>query len=178
VVPAPVLQNDTLRLRPLDESDRDAVHALLVEPAGARWWSVHGDEPPEDELFAPNDTLTCWAIEESGALVGVLMADEELTPGYRSAGLDLSLTTDAQGRGLGPAALRLTIDWLASQRGHHRFTIDPRASNANAIRAYEKVGFQPVGVMRGYERDADGRLHDGLLMDLLVDSSSQVHPRR
>ena len=172
MVPAPVLQNDALRLRPLEETDREAVRALLAEPSVARWWSVPGDEPPEDELFAPNETLTCWAIEESAALVGVLMAEEELTPGYRSAGLDLSLTTAAQGRGLGPAALRLTIDWLTRERGHHRFTIDPRASNANAIRAYAKVGFQPVGVLRQYERDADGRLHDGLLMDLLVDSSS------
>ena len=30
------------------------------------------------------------------------------------------------------------------------------------------VGFKPVGVMRQYERDTDGKgWHDGLLMDLL-----------
>lgn len=31
------------------------------------------------------------------------------------------------------------------------------------------VGFRPVGVMRRYERGADGDWHDGLLMDLLAD---------
>jgi aminoglycoside 6'-N-acetyltransferase len=29
------------------------------------------------------------------------------------------------------------------------------------------VGFQPVGVLRRYERGPDGSWHDGLLMDLL-----------
>jgi len=31
------------------------------------------------------------------------------------------------------------------------------------------VGFRPVGVMRRYERGADGTFHDGLLMDLLAE---------
>jgi hypothetical protein len=52
-------------------------------------------------------------------------------------------------------------------RGHHRLTIDPAASNARAIAAYAKVGFRPVGIMRQYERGPDGTWHDGLLMELL-----------
>jgi len=51
-------------------------------------------------------------------------------------------------------------------RGHHRLTIDPAADNLAAIRAYEKVGFRTVGVMREYWRAPDGTWHDGLLMDL------------
>jgi aminoglycoside 6'-N-acetyltransferase len=58
--------------------------------------------------------------------------------------------------------------WLIEARGHHRLTIDPAAGNARAIRAYERVGFRPVGVMRRYEGDLDGTWHDGLLMDLLA----------
>jgi len=42
------------------------------------------------------------------------------------------------------------------------------AANSQAIRCYTKVGFQPVGVMRAYERGPDGRFHDGLLMDMLA----------
>ncbi len=56
---------------------------------------------------------------------------------------------------------------LFGQRGHHRLTIDPAAHNQRAIRSYQRVGFRPVGVMRRYERGADGSWHDGLLMDLL-----------
>ena len=46
--------------------------------------------------------------------------------------------------------------------------IDPAADNAAAIRCYSKAGFRPVGIMRDYERGADGTWHDGLLMDLLA----------
>ena len=55
---------------------------------------------------------------------------------------------------------------LVEERGHHRITIDPAVENTQAIRAYEKVGLTPVGVMRAYERDmATGEWHDGLLME-------------
>ena len=71
---------------------------------------------------------------------------------------------------LGTEAVRRVVARLSSERGHHRLTIDPAADNVAAIRAYEKVGFRPVGVMRAYERDAGGDgWHDGLLMELVVD---------
>jgi aminoglycoside 6'-N-acetyltransferase len=48
-----------------------------------------------------------------------------------------------------------------------------RGGHAAAIRAYEKAGFRPVGVMHQYERDAGGDgWHDGLLMELLADTIS------
>ena len=40
--------------------------------------------------------------------------------------------------------------------------------NEHAIRAYARVGFRPVGLMRDYERGPDGTYHDGMLMDLLA----------
>ncbi len=46
-----------------------------------------------------------------------------------------------------------------------------------AIRAYEKVGFRPVGIMRRYEPDVGGRgWHDGLLMELLA-GDEEAAPR-
>jgi aminoglycoside 6'-N-acetyltransferase len=47
--------------------------------------------------------------------------------------------------------------------------IDPAVENEQAIRCYEHVGFRRVGVMRRYERGADGMWHDNLLLDLLAD---------
>jgi aminoglycoside 6'-N-acetyltransferase len=83
--------------------------------------------------------------------------------------VDIYLTTAAQGHGLGPDAIRTLARYLFDERGHHRLTIDPAASNTRGIAAYTKVGFKPVGIMRQYERGADGTWHDGLLMDLLRD---------
>jgi aminoglycoside 6'-N-acetyltransferase len=96
----------------------------------------------------------------------------EPDPRYRHAAIDIFLGGRFQDHGLGTEALRLLAGHLFDERGHHRLTIDPAAANERAIRAYEKVGFRPVGVMRRYERGPDGRFHDGLLMDVLRDDLS------
>ncbi|MES1239578.1 MAG: GNAT family protein, partial [Chloroflexota bacterium] len=96
-------------------------------------------------------------------------ASEEPDEDYRHASIDIFVSTRFQDRGLGTDALRTLVRYLIDVRGHHRLTIDPAASNARAIRSYEKVGFKPVGIMRRYERGKDGTYHDGLLMDLLAE---------
>ena len=93
---------------------------------------------------------------------------EEEDPMYRHAGIDLFLSASAQGQGLGTEAIRILARHLIDERGHHRLTIDPATDNHAAIRAYERVGFTRVGVMRSYEQGPDGTWHDGLLMELLA----------
>jgi len=72
------------------------------------------------------------------------------------------------GTGLAREAVGLVVRHLFEARGHHRITIDPAAANERAIRCYEAVGFVRVGIMRQYERAADGTWRDGLLMELLA----------
>jgi aminoglycoside 6'-N-acetyltransferase len=88
---------------------------------------------------------------------------------YEHAGIDIALLSDWQGQSLGPDAIRTLAQHLIAVRGHHRLTIDPAAHNTHAIKAYERVGFKPVGIMRQYERGPDGTWHDGLLMELLAE---------
>jgi aminoglycoside 6'-N-acetyltransferase len=108
-------------------------------------------------------------IEVQGAVAGMIQFNEEPEPAYRHASIDLFLDPALHGRGLGTEAVALLVRHLIHARGHHRVTIDPAAANAAAIRAYEKVGFRPVGIMRRYVRDPeDGGWRDGLLMDLLA----------
>ncbi len=108
-------------------------------------------------------------IEVDGAVVGMIQFTEELDPKYRHAGIDLFLDPALHGRGLGTDAVRKIVRLLIDERGHHRITIDPAVENHAAVRAYEKAGFKPVGVMRNSERDADGEgWHDSLLMELLT----------
>jgi aminoglycoside 6'-N-acetyltransferase len=125
----------------------------------ARW----GEPSGFDEGVVP------FAIELEGEVVGLIQYHEEDDPMYRHAGIDLFLAEEVQGQGLGTDAVRTMARYLVHERGHHRLTIDPAADNTAAIRAYEKVGFKPVGVMRQYERLPGGDWHDGLLMDLLAD---------
>jgi aminoglycoside 6'-N-acetyltransferase len=104
-----------------------------------------------------------------GAITGLIQYSEESEPKYRHAGIDLFLDPALHGRGHGSEAVRRVVRLLIDERGHHRITIDPAVENVAAIRAYEKAGFKPVGVMRQAERDADGSgWHDALLMELLA----------
>jgi aminoglycoside 6'-N-acetyltransferase len=108
-------------------------------------------------------------IEVDGRIAGMIQFAEETDPKYRHASIDLFVDPELHSRGIGSEAVRRVVRMLIDERGHHRITIDPAADNAAAIRAYEKAGFRPVGVMRAYERDGDGRgWHDGLLMELLA----------
>jgi aminoglycoside 6'-N-acetyltransferase len=152
-------------IRPLARDDAAELLRIHETPEVRRWWG------PPDEGFplADEPEATRQTIEVDGAIAGMIQFSEELEPKYRHAGIDLFLDPVLHGRGLGTEAVRQVVRQLVEDRGHHRITIDPAADNAAAIRAYEKVGFRAVGVMRRYERDVDGDgWHDGLLMELVV----------
>ncbi len=153
----------TLRSTTLDDLDR--VSTIRHEPEVERRWGIL--EEGELEEFLQDEKT--FVIEAEGAIIGAIQYDEENEPMYRHASIDIFLTTSRHGEGLGSEAVRVLARYLIEERGHHRLTIDPAADNAAAIRAYEKVGFRPVGVMRSYERGPDGTWHDGLLMELLAD---------
>jgi aminoglycoside 6'-N-acetyltransferase len=161
----PTLRGQRVTLRPVADVDRARLRAILTEPDVARWWNLGGavsagSEPDDDDEVQ-------LVIELDGAVVGAMQYGEEDDPDYRHASIDIYLTTAVHGQGVGPDAIKTLARYLFDERGHHRLTIDPAATNTRAIAAYAKVGFRPVGIMRQYERGPDGRWHDGLLMDLL-----------
>ena len=164
----PVLRGAHVTLRPLRDGDDATLRAIRAEPGVAQWWGLPGAEASGVDAD-DNDEEVVLVIESSDALVGAIHYHEEPDPDYRHASVDIYLSTRVQGRGLGGDAIRTLARYLFDERGHHRLTIDPAASNARAIAAYAGVGFRPVGVMRQYERGPDGSWHDGLLMDLLRD---------
>ncbi|MFG2585218.1 GNAT family N-acetyltransferase [Streptomyces malaysiensis] len=155
-------------LRPTEPSDVPALAAIRAKPeVYARW---RGGEDlvaaVREDLAEPGtEPLT---IEYEDAVVGMIQWSAETDPDYRHASIDIYLDPAVHGRGLGTDAVRTLARHLISDHGHHRIVIDPAADNAAAIRAYAKVGFRTVGVMRSYERGPDGTWHDGLLMDLLA----------
>jgi aminoglycoside 6'-N-acetyltransferase len=163
----PMLTGDRVQLRPLRPEDRAVLRAILAQPAVARWWDVADPDQAVDEWLIEGGDSVGFAIELDGRVIGSIQFAEENDPGYRHAGIDLFLDSEHHGRGLGPDAIRTLARYLIEVRGHHRLTIDPAAENENAIAAYRRVGFRPVGIMRRYWRDTDGRWRDGLLMDLL-----------
>ena len=123
------------------------------------------DAFPFDE---PESTrFTIWAGDE---IAGMIQYGEEPEPMYRHAWIDLFVTSSMHGRGIGTEAVSSVVRLLRDERGHHRITIDPSVANLAAVRAYEKAGFQRVGVMRLAERGPDGRWRDALLMEQVFPS--------
>jgi aminoglycoside 6'-N-acetyltransferase len=119
-----------------------------------------GDEFPFDE---PESTrFTIWV---DGEVAGLVQYGEEDEPDYRHAWIDLFVATALHGRGAGSDAVETMFRHLVEDRGHHRVTIDPTVANVAAVRAYEKAGFQRVGVMRAAERSPEGVWRDALLME-------------
>jgi aminoglycoside 6'-N-acetyltransferase len=150
------LSDGDISLRPFEPADEGTMAAFLAEPDVKRWW-VDSDYERDHG----------WVVEVDGCFAGWVQYEEETYEWYPSVALDISLTTSHHGRGYGRRILNLVIDHFVA-KGHHRFTIDPDVTNERAIRCYSAVGFEPVGVMRAYERNPAGGWNDALLMDLVV----------
>jgi aminoglycoside 6'-N-acetyltransferase len=161
------LRGDAVVLVPVTADHVPRLMEILRAPEVRQRWGDEGAVPgwPFDD-----PSTVRYSIVVGGSVEGMIQYTEELEPMYRHASLDIFLAPAVHGRGLGRDAVRTLARHLVTDRGHHRLVIDPAADNEPAIRCYAAVGFRPVGVMRRYERDADGDAwHDGLLMDLLAE---------
>ncbi|MGH3856593.1 MAG: GNAT family N-acetyltransferase [Pseudonocardiaceae bacterium] len=135
-----------------------------------RW----GDEAASPQWPFDEASATRFAVLLDGVVRGMVQYGEETEPAYRHASIDVFLDPLVHGQGIGRDTVGALARHLVHDRGHHRLVIDPAADNEPAIRCYAAVGFRPVGVLRRYERDADGSgWHDGLLMDLLAEELDQ-----
>lgn len=163
------LRGSRVVVRTVEPGDHDRLAEIGMLPAVSRWWPGLDPERVRREMLPVDEDGTFgFTILVDGEIRGYIQAWEETDPEYRHAGMDLFIDPVVRGQGIGPDAIRAVARWLIDDRGHHRLTIDPRADNASAIRAYEKVGFRPVGRLRQYQLDPDGRWYDGLLMEMLA----------
>jgi aminoglycoside 6'-N-acetyltransferase len=164
----PEIRGEHVVLVPVGAPHVPELRRIVATPEVRRRW---GEEEVKEPGWPLDDPwATPFAILVDGTVRGLVQYAEETGPMYRHASIDIFVDPDVHGRGHGRDAVGTLARHLVDERGHHRLTIDPAADNEPAIRCYTAVGFRPVGVMRGYERDVDGTgWHDGLLMDLLAD---------
>lgn len=161
----PTLRGRFVILRPPVEGELDGLaNSIASDPEAAPWWS--GDVG-SNLRWLTDPSAAVYVIDVDDRAAGIIMYEEENDPDYKLAGIDVTLLAPWIGKGYGHDALVTLARHLFEERGHHRIQIDPAAENTRAIRAYERVGFKAVGVMRRYERTPTGEWRDGLLMDLL-----------
>jgi aminoglycoside 6'-N-acetyltransferase len=161
----PTLRSDRLVIEPVLPEHAEQLRVLRATPEVGRWW----DPPPAGWPLNDEPDLHKLTVLVDGEAAGYIQFWEEPDPDARHADVDIFLGPDAQGRGLGPEAMRTVIRYLVEDRGHHRITLGTSVENARAIRAYEKIGFRRVGVMRRAARShLTGDWEDELLMEYVV----------
>lgn len=153
-------------LRPAMAADAEPLTQILALPEVTRWWPRYDHARVRDVLVDSND-LTVYVIALDTRVIGSVQYAEEPARDYRHASMDLFLDPEEQGKGLATDAVRTLVRHLFYDRSHHRVAVYPAVDNDPAIRTFSRVGFRSVGVMRQYERAADGTWQDCLLMDLL-----------
>ena len=95
--------------------------------------------------------------EETGELTGYLIVSR-----YVDAWHVMNIAVDPNVRRAGVAtALLVRLFELTSGDGRRGYTLEVRVSNTGAIHLYERLGFQPRGIRRGYYTD---NREDALIM--------------
>ncbi len=165
------LRGQAIQLRTTTETDREALVAIQATPEVMRRWRGEDHDDDFTELldeFAEGEVHPLTIENAEGQIVGMIQFAEESDPDYRHASIDIYIDPVQHRQGFALDAISTLVEYLFDQRGHHRLTIDPAADNQPAIDCYRKVGFQPVGLLRSYERQPDGTWSDGLLMEMLA----------
>lgn len=149
-------------LRAVTQNDRDPLLSILLEPEVSKWWVGYTAERVEQEFVQNAEART---IEVEGQCVGAMFVLRGEDAEYPTTVMHLFLATGFRGRRIGEEALALAIrEEFAA--GITRVTLDPNIHNDGAIRSYERLGFQKIGVLRDYQVRPGGHLEDALFMDL------------
>jgi diamine N-acetyltransferase len=133
-------------LRPLDQSNRDAVEALRVAPGQERFVSSVIDSLQEasDE---PDGRAICWAVYADETPVGfVMISDDVGAPGYIPQYLwKLLIDERYQRRGYGTAVLDLVADYFRRRPDVQVMWTSAGRGEGSPIGFYERYGFEQTG---------------------------------
>jgi len=109
------------------------------------------------EISKPSSICLGAFDEELGSLVGYLIISRYVDAWHV---MNIAVDPTYQGRGVAKMLLEQLFD-LTGADGRRGYTLEVRVSNDRAIKLYERLGFEPRGVRRGYYTD---NREDALIM--------------
>ena len=147
----PKLQSKRLVLRPLVETDAEAMHDFFSDEEAMQYWSSGPHETlPETRDYvrinATDEKYRTWAITEDGveALGWVC-----LIPGREGvAEIGYNLRRSHWRKGYVGEAVACIIDYAFADMGLRRITADVDPDNHGSNALLEKLGFQREGYLR------------------------------
>jgi RimJ/RimL family protein N-acetyltransferase len=155
---------------PLREEDAETLFRWITDQALVELSSRFAPPTPEQHRrwfddVRNRDDVEIYGIrlvEDEGRLIGSCQL-HSIDHNHKSAELQIRIgERDSWGRGLGTEAVTLLVRRAFDGLGLHRVQLQVFATNARAIRAYEKAGFE----LEGRRRDA--AIVGGSYVDVLV----------
>jgi [ribosomal protein S18]-alanine N-acetyltransferase len=148
-----------LELRRLHLADLDAIERIERASYPTPW----SRSMFASELAKPS-SLSLGAVDETGRLVGYLVLSRYVDAWHV---MNVAVAPESRRRGIASALLRRLLDQTKddAQRG---YTLEVRVSNLGAISLYQRFGFRPKGLRRGYYTD---NREDALIMWRDADST-------
>jgi ribosomal-protein-alanine N-acetyltransferase len=140
-----------VHIRPLRLSDLPAVDAIERRAYKTPW---------SRSMFASElakSSSICLGAVEGEQLVGYVINSRYVDAWHV---MNVAVDPDYQGRGIATRLLERLFE-LTADDGRRGYTLEVRVSNADAIRLYEKLGFERRGIRRGYYTD---NREDALIM--------------
>jgi diamine N-acetyltransferase len=135
-------------LRPIDESNREAVEALRVAPNQEPFVSSVVDSMLE-AAEEPDGRAVYWAIYADETPVGFVMWSDDVAPGnpdYLPHFLWKLLVDERyQGQGFGTAALDLIVEYFRGRPGVDVLRTSTGQGDGSPIGFYEHYGFEQTG---------------------------------
>ena len=133
-------------LRPLSESNRQAVEALRVSPGQERFVSSVAQSLREAAEH-PDAQALYWAVYVEDTPVGfVMIADEVASPDYVPHYLwKLLIDERYQGQGFGAATLDQIVEYFRGRPGVDVLTTSAGQGDGSPIGFYERYGFERTG---------------------------------
>lgn len=140
-----MVEGRLVRLRPSGERDLDLLAGWFGDPAFVDHW---GETPlTRQQVAAKYIGRRRPDVESLVVLAGETPIGyaQYWHAGETEGGIDLILAPRSRGQGYGPDAADALANHLLHDLHWSRVTVDPMASNARAVRAWEKAGFRRIG---------------------------------
>jgi ribosomal-protein-alanine N-acetyltransferase len=141
-----------VQLRRLEDGDLDAVDEIERASYPTPWSRAMFAA----ELQKPS-SLAIGACLESGELVAYAIVSRYVDAWHV---MNIAVAPNFRRRGVAKTLLERVFEITAAD-GQRGYTLEVRVSNAEAIRLYERVGFEARGIRRGYYTD---NREDALIM--------------
>ena len=133
-------------LRPIDDSNREAVLALRVSPVQLNFVAGVADSLAE-AAAEPDGRAIQWAVYDDETPVGfVMISDEVGAPGYIAQYLwRLLIDESHQRKGYGTAALDLVVEYFRGRPGVEVMWTSTSRGEGSPLPFYERYGFEQTG---------------------------------